>query len=167
MPQTKVRVVGSSFTTFRWRGKDIAFLDGMQDSGQQPIAPPDVIHPLDKKYPVEFATARAMSEGTLTFTVRELWNMPVWQHFAGLEQAKDIIDIWERMSADPTSITCQTIIKPPQGNVWRVKTYHNVMISAVDDSEQIQIGTLSVARSVTALYTHATRETIPVGTTTT
>ncbi len=163
MPQTKVRVVGSSFTTFRWRGKPIAFLEAVRDSGQQPIAAPEPIHPLDSKFPVEFATPRAMTEGTLDFTVRELWNGPVWQQLAGLETANDIIDVWARLAADPTVVTCQTIIKPPTGNIWRTKTYHNVIVSTLDDSETISIGALSIPRSITCLYTHATRATIPVG----
>jgi len=163
MPQTQVRVVGSGFSVFRWRGKPLAFLENVQDGGQQPIKAPEPIHPLDSQYPVEFATARAMTEGTLSFQITEVWNQPVWQQLAGLETAQNIIDIWTVLAADPSAITCQTIIKPPQGGLWRSKTYHNVIVSAVDDSEAIAIGTLSIARRVDCLYTHATRETIPVG----
>lgn len=163
MPQTQVRVVGSGFSVFRWRGKPLAFLDSVRDGGQQPIAPPVAIHPLDSQYPVEFATARAMDAGVLSFTVMELWNQPVWQALAGLENAKNIIDIWNVLAADPSVVTAQTIIKPPQGNLWRVKTYHNLMISSVDDSESISISQLNIPRSVECMYTHATRETIPVG----
>lgn len=163
MPQTKVRVVGSNFTTFRWNGKAIAFLESFTDSGQTPIVAPAAIHPLDSKFPVEYATPRAMNGGSLQMTIRELWNAPVWQQLTGLQNANDIIDIWETVAADPTTITCQTIIKPPQGNIWRVKTYHNVLITDIDDSETVSIESLSVPRQIGAVYTHATRSTIVAG----
>ena len=37
MPPTKVRNVGSGYTSFNYRGQAIAFLDSVQDSGQRPI----------------------------------------------------------------------------------------------------------------------------------
>jgi hypothetical protein len=164
VPQTMVRVVGSGFSTFRWRGKPLAFLEQVRDSGQEPIVGLQPIHPMDSQYPVEFASPRAMDAGTLSFTVTELWNAPVWQTLGGLENANNIVDIWTVLAQDPSVITCQTIIKPPQGNFWRVKTYHNVMIASVDDSETISIGALSVARTVNCMYTNATRETIVANT---
>jgi len=160
MPQSSIRVVGSTFTTLRWRGSAIAYLEAFTDSGVSPIANPQAIQPLDSLHPTEFVTPRALNGGTLSFTIRELWDKPVWQHFSGLANANNIVDIWTAIAdlADP--ITCQTIIKPPTGNVWRTKTYHNVIVSDIDDSESVSIGALSVSRQVTAQYTHATRGTL-------
>lgn len=160
MPQTQTRVVGSGFTTFRWNGQPIAFLESVTDSGQDLVGAVTAIHPLDSQYPVEFATPRAMNSGTLSFTIRELWNAPVWQQLSGLATAQNILDVWDVFAANPNSVTCQTIIKPPYGNLWRTKTYHNVFVSAIDDTETISLESMTVARSITAFYTHATRETI-------
>lgn len=160
MPQTKTRVVGSGFTTFRWNGKPIAFLESVQDSGQALLGSVDEIHPLDSRYPIEFATPRALSGGTLSFMIRELWNAPVWQQFTGLANANNIVDVWEYLAQDPTVITCQTIIKPPTGNVWRTKTFHNVFITSIDDTESISVEAMTIARSIQARYTHSTRDTI-------
>lgn len=161
MSQTQTRVVGSGFTTFSWRGSPIAFLESVTDDGQKPVGPAESIHPLDSKYPIEYATPRAMNGGSLTFTIRELWNAPVWQALTGLEGANDIVDVWTVFAADPASVTCQMIIRPPGGGFIRKKTYHNVLITTIDDSESVTLGSLTVARDIGCVYTHSTRETIP------
>jgi hypothetical protein len=163
MPSSQTRVVGSGFSTFRWNGKPIAFLESVVDSGQDPIANVEAIQPLDSTYPVEFALPRAMSYGTLTFTIRELWNMPVWQHLEGLGNAQNILDVWALFQAIPGTITCQTIIKPPQGGYWRVKTYHNVVVSQIADGESMAIGSMTVQKTVTCYYASATRATVGAG----
>lgn len=159
MPQTKSRVVGSGFTTFNWRGNTIAFLDRVVDTGQRPIAQPEPVMPIGSVHAVEIATARALSPGTLTVAIRELWNAPVWWSLAGLTGTNDVIDVYNALAADPTEVTCQMIIKPPPnaGPRTRGKTYHNCMIVDVDDSEEINIGALTIQRSFTIMYTHITR----------
>lgn len=156
MPNTKTRVVGSGFTTFNYRGKPIAFLDQFQDSGQSPVANPEAIHPLDQRHPVEIATARAVDAGFITVTIRELWNAPVWQQLAGLEGTNDVVAVYERLAAEPSEVSCQMIIKPPGANFWRGKTYHNCIVTRIDDSESVNIGTLSIAKTMTIYYTHTT-----------
>lgn len=157
MSQANVRVAGSNYTVFRWRSKAIAYLEAFNDSGVRPIAPIDVITPLGETHPIEFATPRATTEGTLTLTIRELWSKPVWQHLHGLATANNIIDVWDLIARDPSVITCQTIIQPPQGNYFRVKTYHNIVISTIDDGENVMLGTMTIPRSIQCLYTHSTR----------
>ena len=45
MPQTKVRVVGSGFTTFSYNNKPIAFAEGVEDSGQRAFSDlDDLVH---------------------------------------------------------------------------------------------------------------------------
>lgn len=154
MPETRVRIGGSSFTTFNYRGQPIAFLDQIVDTGQAPVAAYDAIHPLGFRHPVEIATARAVNEGTLTLTVRELWSGPVWQQLVGLEGTETIVDVYEALSREPSDVTCQVIIKGPNG--WRGKTYHGCMIVGIDDTERIEIGTLSIAKTLTVVYTHTT-----------
>ena len=160
MAQSQVRVVGSNYTTFRWRGQNIAYLESVQDGGEQPIAPPQAIMPLGENRPTEYVTARATTGGNLTFTIKELWDKPVWQHLFGLAGANNIVDVWDILARDPGNVQCQTIIKPPQGNYFRVKTYHGVVVSSIQDGETIALGTMSVNKTVSALYTHATRDII-------
>lgn len=157
MPQTKTRVVGSGFTTFNWRGKPIAFLDRVVDSGQRPIAGPESVMPISSRFAAEIATARALAPGTLTVAIRELWNEPVWWQLSGLANTDDIIDVYEVLAADPSEVMCQMIVKPPGGGAWRGKTYHNCVVTDVDDSEEINIAALTIQRTFTIMYTHVTR----------
>lgn len=154
--QSQVRVVGSNFSTFRWRGQPIAYLEEIVDSGVTPVARIETIHPLGSPYPTEFALPAALNGGTLTLTVKELWNKPVWQHLQGLSSSLNLLDVWNAISSDPTAITCETIIKPPGANYWRVKTYHNVIVTSIADGETISIGAMTVSRSIGCAYTHYT-----------
>ena len=161
MPQTQVRVLGSNFTVFRYRGRPIAFLENVQDSG---VVAGDVpgggqpfewIHPLDAPHPVEIATSRVLGGGTLVASIRELWNAAVWEQLAGLAGTSNITEIYARMAQDPQSVTCQMIIRPPNGRP-RGHTYHNCLVAAIEDGETITVGALSVAKRITLAYTHKT-----------
>ncbi len=160
MTIANVRVVGSNYSTFRWRGKSIAYLEQVVDRGVSPVSQVEAIHPLGEDHPTEFAVPRALSFGQLTFTIRELWEKPVWQHLAGLATAQNILDVWRVLAADPSAVTCQTVIRPPQGSYVRVKTYHNVTISDIDDSETVNLAGMSIPRTISCVYTHATRATL-------
>lgn len=155
MTQTKTRVVGSGFTTFNYRGQPIAFLESFTDTGQQPLSRYEAITPLGSRHPVEIATSRVLSEGSLTLTVRELWNGPVWQQLVGLAGTDDIVAIYERIAAEPASVTCQMVIRSPGGLV-RGKTYHGCIVTGIDDSETVTIDRLTVPRTMTITYTHTT-----------
>lgn len=157
MPQTRVRVVGSGFTTFNYKGQPLAFLDGVVDSGQRPFGQGfEPIIPIGASYPVEIATSRVLDMGTLTCTVRELWNEPVWWQLTGLAGAETIIDAWAALAADPGETTCQMIIKPPGQPTWRSKVYHDCVVTAIEDGETVNVGALSVAKNITIAYTHTT-----------
>jgi hypothetical protein len=157
MAIANVRVVGSNYSTFQWNGVSIAYLERVVDQGVVTYGPVEAIHPLGEKHVTEFAVPRILRFGTMTLTIRELWEKPVWQHLAGLAGANDLLDVWAVLASDPSPVTCVTAIKPPQGNIIRTKTYHNVVIQDIDDSETIDIGSMSVARSLTCVYTHSTR----------
>jgi hypothetical protein len=163
MPISQSRVVGSGFSVLRWQGQRIAFLETVKDDGQSPVAPVEAVQPLDEPYPIEFAVPKAMRSGSFSMSIRELWAKPVWQQLSGLENASDLLGVWDVMSRLPGTITCQTIIKPPQGGYWRLKTYHNVVITDIDDSETINIGSMTVSKSVTCAYTHSTRSVVTAG----
>lgn len=165
MPQTKVRVVGSGFTTFNYRGKSIAFCEGIEDSGQRAFSdlgqPYQYIHPLGAKHPVEIATSRVLQGGTLVLTMRELWAAPVWQQLAGMARAQNIVDIYEILAQDPNYVTCTQIIKPPgterTPSRWRGKNYHNCTIVDINDSDTVTVGALAVSKGITVAYTHTTK----------
>jgi hypothetical protein len=170
MPQTKVRVVGSGFTTFNYNTKPIAFCEGIEDSGQRAFSdlgqPYQFIHPLGATHPVEIATSRVLQGGTLMLTIRELWNAPVWQQLAGLGRAAsdphpaNIVDIFKILADNPDYVTCQTIIKPPgteaDASKWRGKTYHNCVVVDINDGDTITVGALAVTKGITVAYTHTT-----------
>lgn len=156
MPITKTRVVGSGFSTFSYRGQTIAWLESVKDLGQAPVVAPEAIHPLSHRHPAEIVTPRAVKMGSLSVTVRELWNENAWEQLVGLAGTQDIVEIWERLAATPQAITCQVIIKPPNGK-WRGRTYHGVVVTTIDDTESIAIGDLSVPRVMTLAYTNRTK----------
>lgn len=164
---TQARVVGSGFTTFNYAGSPIAFLEGVEDSGQRAFSDMgqgyQFIHPLNlangrtARHPVEIATSRVLSGGTLMLTIRELWNTAVWEGLAGLAGTNNIVDIFEVLAANPQYVTCQTTIKPPGPNSKpRGKIYHNCVIVDINDGDTITIGALAVTKGITVAYTHST-----------
>lgn len=189
---TNSRIVGSGFSAFYFNHQPIAFLDDITDSGQQPITQYQAVTPLGASYPVEFALPRVRQEGTLQFTIRELWNQPVWwalgQNTQSTTQAGkvgtgifdggtgqtgapavgsgpngasvNIVDIYNQMAATPTPIVCATVISVPAANGtpagYRGWVYNNVTITQIDDREQIQIGTLTMPRTIQAVYSYKT-----------
>ena len=165
MPNTKVRVVGSGFTSFSYKGKAIAFCEAIEDSGQRAFSdlgqPYQFIHPLGYKHPVEIATSRVLQGGTLMLTIRELWNAPVWNQLAGLAGTQNIVDIFQVLADDPTYVTCQQIIKPPgterTPSKWRGKTYHNCTVVDINDGDTITVGALAVTKGITVAYTHSSK----------
>lgn len=164
MPQTQVRVVGSGFTTFSYKGAPIAFCEGVEDSGQRAFSdlgqPYQFIHPLGARHPVEIATSRVLQGGTLQLTLRELYNAPVWQQLADLATALNIVDIFEVLAQNPNYVTCQMLIKPPgtenQPQKWRGKNYMNCTIVDINDGDTITVGALAVTKGITVAYTHST-----------
>lgn len=163
MPDTKTRIVGSGFTSFNYMGQPIAFLDGFSDTGQEPVAPAAAVHPLNSKHPVEIATARAVGAGTLSLTIRELWNEPVWWQLAGMSKTYDIIDVYQAIAANPAEVTCQMLIKPPGGSTWRGKTYHGCVITQIADDETVALNALTFPRIITVMYTHTTPVSVSAG----
>ena len=165
MPQTKVRVVGSGFTTFQYDGDSIMFLDSVVDSGQQPISQGsgggpgwEPITPLGSKHPKEIATGRVLGPGTLTATIRELWNEDIWASLSkDFANATTIVDVWKILANRPGPVTCKMVIRPPSGaGPNRRKVYHGCVVTSIDTGETVQIGTLSVAKTVQIAYTHVT-----------
>jgi hypothetical protein len=162
MPQTQVRVVGSGFTTFNYQGRPIAFLEGVEDSGQRAFSDAgqgyQFVHPLGSRTPVEIATSRVLTGGTLNLTIRELWNTWVWEQLAGLAGASNIVEVFELLARNPSYVTCQTIIAPPSpGSRARGKNYHNCVVVDIADNDTITVGALAVTKGIVVAYTHSSR----------
>lgn len=159
-PQT--RVVGSSFSTFSYAGKPIAWLEGVEDSGQRAFSDAgsawQPIHPLGSRHPVEIATSRVLQAGTLNLTIRETWHRAVWEHLSGLAGSNNITDIFDILAANPAFVTCQTIIRPPApGSKPRGKVYHNCTVVDISDNDTITVGALAVNKGIVVAYTHTTK----------
>jgi hypothetical protein len=159
VPNTQVRVVGSSFSTFSYKGVPIAFLEGVEDSGQRAFSDAgqayQFIHPLGYSHPIEIATSRVLAGGTLNLTIRELWNQNIWEHLSGLAGTRNIVDVFAALAADPAYVTCQTIIQPPGGARARGKNYHNCVVVDIADNDTITVGALAVAKGIVVAYTHS------------
>lgn len=159
MPNTQVRVVGSGFSTFSYKGQPIAFLEGVEDSGQRAFSDAgqgyQFIHPLGYSHPIEIATSRVLAGGTLNLTIRELWNQNIWEHLSGLAGTRNIVDVFRVLAADPAYVTCQTVIQPPGSARPRGKIYNNCVVVDIADNDTITVGALAVTKGIVVAYTHS------------
>ena len=165
MPQTQVRVVGSGFSTFLYNNQSLAWLESITDKGQTVKGGGggfEVIQPLGQNYAAEVVTGRVLNPGSIAIVIRELWNQPAWQQLQGLAGTNNLAEVFAAMAAEGT-ISCQFIIKPPGSSTWRGNVYNNCTVVAIDDSESVQVGSLSIAREVDLLYTNKTPFTGPAG----
>ena len=155
-PKQKARNFGSNFTTFRYAGKSIAYLEQIGDTGQQPVAQPQEVHPLGYRHPQEIITSRAIRAGTLTLGIREIWHEEIWQQMAGLANTHDIIDVFEALASQENYVTCTKIITPPDGRKYG-KTYHRCLITQINEGDDnITIESLSKIKTIQVMYTHTT-----------
>ncbi len=154
MPPSKFRV-GGGYTAFVFAGQPLIYCDVLAEVGPQPVAAPEEVQPLDSKHPIEIAFANAHRAGSLTLTLREEWDRDVWEQLPGFEGATDVVEVFER-NINNGSITCQKIIRMPGGR-RRGLVYHNAVVTRIDDSETINIQSMTIGKTVTIMYTHKTR----------
>lgn len=152
MPESLSRVGGSGWTSFSWRGTTLAWLQVVADQAPAPVAQAQAVQALDDEHPREIVTARAVGPGTLRLTVYELWNGPVWQQLPGLETAATLLDVLKQQ-VNLGDISCRKVIRIPGGR-FRTKVYYGCTITDSDDGEQINIGTMTIPKSLTVMYTH-------------
>jgi hypothetical protein len=159
---TKARVVGSGYTVLSYNASPIAYCEGWEDSGQRAFSdvgqPYQFIQPIGAEHPVEIATSRVISGGTIMITIRELWSQPVWWQLAGLAGTWNMVDIFNALAANPNYVTASMIIKPPgtenNPSAWRGKVYQNVTVVDINDGETVTVGALAVTKGITVAYTH-------------
>lgn len=187
MARNRVRVAGSGFTVFAFMGQPLAFCQQVAHTAPAPVGAGAVaIHPMDEPYPVQVITPAAAGMGSITLNLYELYNSKVWDRLGAdvgfasgsavlpsdqntqslgqniLSGAVDIADIFVRVAEQkPEDLTVVKYIRPPliageAGKPYH-EIYHNVVITNVIDSEQIEVGTMEVIKQITIGYTHVTR----------
>jgi hypothetical protein len=137
-----------------FQNKRLAYLQVMQDTPPTPVATAQAIQPIDESVPLEIVTAMAVGVGTLRCTFYELWNEPVWATLPGLEGTANLLEVLRRQVTLGT-ITMQKIIKSPSG-IMRARVYHNVVVTDIDEGENVNIGTMSLPKTLTFQYCYST-----------
>jgi hypothetical protein len=155
----RVRVGGSAFTVFHWRGRPIAFARQIAHTSPEPVGPgPVAIQPMDARRPVQVITPAASGMGTLTLELYELYGAQIWERLAGLAGTVDLVEIFMRVSAMADPIHMTKVIQPPVLQGVQIpaytETYHNCVITNVLNGETIEIGTMEVLKQITVAYTH-------------
>lgn len=170
------RVGGSGFTAFQWKGHVIGFAQSVEHTSPQPVAPPSPVQPLDQQYPMQILVPAAIGAGTLRVQLFEMYNRKVWDQImkitdtldpsnAGVRAVyNDLSEIFLRLSALATPVTCTKIVYPPSTGVrggpgvrHYADIYHNCMVTDIRDDEIIEIGTMEVIKNMTIMYTHSRR----------
>lgn len=167
----RARVGGSGFTTLQWKDDAgthlIGYVENVTINPVQPVAPPQVIQPLNAQRPLEIITPGAHREGTITLTLTELYDKAIWQRMASLAKSQDIIDIMRTVAAMDNGVTMTKTIRPgyrQDGQGFYSETYFNIVVASVEDSgETIDITTMRVDKTMSLMYTHSKKSWINGG----
>jgi hypothetical protein len=153
VPFSKTRIAGSGFTVFTWNGTQLGLMQTLQDTAPAPVAGAQPIQPIDQQYPIEIVNAAAFGPGSLRLTFFETWNQNVWNQLPGFAAAQSLADVFNTQ-LQLGLMTCRKIIKVPSPvGSYRTKVYNNVVITDVDDGETVQISSMNIPKSITAMYT--------------
>jgi hypothetical protein len=137
-----------------FRGTRLAYLQTMQDTPPQPVAGAQVVQAIDEATPQEIVTSLAVGAGTLRMTFYELWNEPVWSSLPGLEQTNTLLEVLQRQ-VQLGEVRCTKLIKSPSG-IFRVRNYHGCVLTDIDEGEQVNIGTMTLPKTITMQYVKTT-----------
>jgi len=154
MAAPKSRIGGSGYTTLLFQGQRLSLCQVIQDTPPTPVAQAQAVQPIDEPVPIEIVTAAAVGVGTLRVTFYEQWNTPVWSTLPGLENTHNLLEVLRRQLS-LGNITMQKVIRSPDG-IMRARVYHNCVITDVDEGENINIGTMTLPKTLTIQYTHTT-----------
>lgn len=155
----RFRVAGSKYTAFFWQGTLIALAEQVSHTSPPPVAQPVAIQPLDAAHPLEIITPAATGMGTFVLQLTETYGQKVWDQLAVLAGANDLADVFNRIAAWKDPITITKHIFPPAGSGVQAyfETYHNCVVSNIEDGEVITVGTMQVYKNLTVNYTYSTR----------
>lgn len=156
MPDQKFRV-GGGYTAFTYNGSPILYLDEIADTAPRPVAAPEVVQPLDSQYPIEVAFPKAAGAGTLVLRIREQWATNAWETIPGFAGTSDIVEVFQR-NINSGGVQCMKVITGPNG-VRRGFTYIGCVVTDINDSETINIGTMTLPKTITLMYLKKVRYT--------
>lgn len=154
MSESKTRIGGSGYTTLLFQGQRLAYLQVIQDTPPTPVASAQAVQPIDEPVPLEIVTSSAVGVGTLRMTFYEKWMSPVWSTLPGLEGTNNLLEVLRRQIS-LGNITMQKIVRSPSG-ILRARVYHQVTITDIDEGENINIGTMTLPKNITAQYCYTT-----------
>ena len=154
MAESKTRIGGSGFTTMTWRGTRLAYLQTLQDTPPQPVAGAQVVQAIDDESPQEIVTSKAVGAGSLRLTFYELWNEPVWSRLPGLEGTNNLLEVLKRQ-VQLGEVSCRKLIKSPSG-ITRARVFHGCVLTDIDEGEQVNIGTMTLPKTMTMQYLKTT-----------
>ncbi len=137
-----------------YQNQRMAYLQNMADTPPTPVAQAQAVQPIDESVPLEIVTAMAVGVGTIKCSFYELWNVPVWAVLPGLQSTYNLLDVLKRQITLGT-VTMQKVIKSPSG-IMRARVYHNVVITDIDEGEQVTIGTMTLPKALTFQYCYST-----------
>lgn len=118
------------------------------------MATAQAVQPMDESVPLEIVTAMAVGVGTLKCTFYELWNGPVWAMLPGLGGTSNLLQVLQAQ-INLGTVTMQKVIRSPTG-IMRSRVYHNVVITDIDEGENINIGTMTLPKTITLQYCYTT-----------
>lgn len=137
-----------------FRGTRLAYLQTLQDTPPQPVAGAQVVQAIDEAVPQEIVTSLAVGAGTMRMTFYELWNEPVWSRLPGLEQTNTLLEVLQRQ-VQLGEVRCTKLIRSPSG-IFRVRNYHGCVLTDIDEGEQVNIGTMTLPKTLTMQYIKTT-----------
>src|SRR3954466_1303293 len=155
------RVGGSGFTAFYWDSQPIGFCRELAHTSGTPVGPgPTPLQPLDEPYPIDILTPAAMTIGTLSLELYELYNHKVWDQLRWISGELDLVNVFLAM-AEHGPVQIVKVVRSPvlAGAVRReyADIFHGCVITNVEDGERIEIGTMEITKRLTVAYTKTTR----------
>ena len=151
--------VGGQYTVFTYNGIKIAYAQAVQETGPQPVAQPLPIQPLDNPYPLEIALPAALTTGMIEITFLETWNQEVWSQLgSAFNNASDLLGVFAAQLAQG-EVQMTKVITSPNKSV-RTITYTGCVVVNAQVDELIQIGTMTIPKTVTIMYRQRTEQQI-------
>lgn len=176
MAYSKVRVIGGGNTLITVgqgssNANRIMLLASAKDAPGQVLKSPVEIQPVGSEYPVEIVTAYGQKAGTLTLQVWSVWGKDGWEVLldaAGIGDSSasnkypDLLSVLEAQRKAKNGIGIYKVEKIPAGvsgtqeDSYRVRTYHDAVITNIDASESITNEDMDAKVTITIMYTRST-----------
>ena len=180
----RARQTGSAFTAWTLSttgtggvtSKILALCQEVSHRSPQPVTGAVEVHPLNYLRPTEIIVPRAITHGEITLTVLETFDKSIWgtlkevfetpSNSATLSGIKDLADFFTWMMTDASmntdagsALNLQRVVRNPNSDTWRVKTFENARIIDVRDDESVTVDSLVNPLTMTVWYTKLKEET--------